>query len=65
MMNYKIKTNDGVWEIHETQTNQVVRVCSTATEAQVIKTSLNRGFGFSGWTPVFFLENISSLPQKH
>jgi hypothetical protein len=64
MMDYVIKKNNDVWDIYETQTDLIVKTCSTAQDAQIMKTKLNRGGGFSGWTPAFFLENISSSPQK-
>jgi len=56
MMNYTIKKNGDAWEVHETRTEQVVKVCSTVCEAQAIKTHLNCGGGFDSWTPSFILE---------
>lgn len=55
-MNYVIKKNGKVWDIHETRTEQVVKTCSTATEAQVVKTHLNCGGGFDSWTPSFIIQ---------
>jgi len=55
-MNYEIKKNGKVWNIHETRTEQVVKTCSTVTEAQIAKTHLNCGGGFDSWTPSFILQ---------
>ena len=56
-MNYVIKKNGKVWEVHETRTEQVVQICSCATKAQIVKTHLNNGGGFDSWTPSFILKN--------
>jgi hypothetical protein len=59
MKNYMIKKNGDFWDIVETQTNQVVKSCINPCTAQVFKTKLNRGSGFDGWTPSFFVNNFS------
>jgi len=64
MKNYVIKKNGDFWDIVETQTNQVVKSCTTPCKAQVFKTNLNLGAGFDGWTPSFFVNNFSRTMKK-
>lgn len=59
MKNYKIKKNGDYWDVIETQTDQVVKSCSTVLDAKVVGTKLNTGYGFDGWTPAFFVNNFS------
>jgi hypothetical protein len=56
MPDYQIKKNGRDWDIYETQTEQVIETCSSVLEAQIVKTHLNRGGGFAGWTPMFMLQ---------
>lgn len=53
--NYIIKKSGDYWDVIETQTEQVVKTCINPCSAQVIKTKLNNGYGFDGWTPAFML----------
>lgn len=55
-MNYTIRKNGESWEVYETRTEQVVKICKTVCEAQAVKTRLNSGGGFDSWTPSFILE---------
>jgi hypothetical protein len=57
-MNYMIKRNvddNDIYEIFESRTEQNIMQCEDEWDAQILKTSLNNGSGFDGWTPSFFL----------
>lgn len=62
MKNYSIKRlgtdpdNNINYGIFEHQTEQVIMTCKDQFHAQVVKTKLNGGSGFDGWTPAFMLE---------
>lgn len=62
--NYIIKKNGDVWDIIETQTDQVVKSCINPCSAQIFKTKLNNGSGFDGCTPAFFVNNFSRTIEK-
>jgi hypothetical protein len=64
MINYKITKNGDVWNLLETQTEQVIATYLTARDAQVAKTNFNRGCGFDGWTPAFMLEKYFVKSKK-
>lgn len=56
MVNYKIqKSENGMHEIVETQTGNIVGGNLDAQQAKVSCRHLNFGGGFDGWTPTFFL----------
>ena len=63
MKNYSVKrlgTDPGNGEhfgIFEHQTEQVIMQCKDQFHAQVVKTKLNNGAGFDGWTPAFMVRN--------
>lgn len=63
-MNYSIKKTAGNCSIVERDTNQVVLLCSDVLKAQTVKTHLNRGGGFDGWTPAFFLQSGKNILEK-
>lgn len=56
-MNYEIKLDETktFYRILETKTNQYIADIDNVINAQVIKTNLNRGGGFDGFTPPFFM----------
>ena len=56
-MNYEIKLSDdkNVYRILETTTGQYIADTNTVFKAQYVKTNLNRGGGFDGFTPPFFM----------
>ena len=64
MKNYEIKKNGEVYDLMETRTEQVIGTYSDVLKAQVAKTHFNRGGGFDGWTPSFFLKNKFDLSRK-
>lgn len=64
MINYKITKNGEVWDLLETQTEQLIRTYKTAQDAQVAKTDFNRGQGFDGWTPSFMLQKYFVSQEK-
>lgn len=56
MVNYKIqKLENGLNEIVETQTGNIVAGNLDANQAKTTCRHLNFGGGFDGWTPAFFL----------
>lgn len=55
-LNYKIIDNQGVFDILETTTDQIVKSFSDNQEARKLLRHLNLGGGFEGWTPTFFLQ---------
>lgn len=56
MVNYKIqKLENGLNEIIETQTGNIVASNLDASQAKTSCRHLNFGGGFDGWTPSFFL----------
>ena len=63
-MNYMIKRNvddNDIYEIFESRTEQNIMQCEDEWDAQILKTSLNNGSGFDGWTPSFFLNPPKTL----
>ena len=60
-MNYMIKRNvddNDIYEIFESRTEQNIMQCEDEWDAQILKTSLNNGSGFDGWTPTFFIKKV-------
>lgn len=57
-MNYKIQEVNSVFEVFETQTEQVIKTFDTKEKARKFMKSLNLGNGFDGWTPSFFVKKI-------
>lgn len=55
-LDYEIKKKGKQWEVRETRTDQVIETCPHILRAQIVKTHLNRGGGFAGWTPAFILQ---------
>lgn len=55
MKNYRVVKNDDMWEIIETQTNQIIRSFKDEEKAKKLNRHLKGGGGFNGWTPSFFL----------
>lgn len=64
MMNYTIKRTADDYQIVERDTSLVVRVCPDVSKAQIVKTHLNRGGGFDGWTPAFILQSGKTILEK-
>lgn len=66
MKNYSVKRlgtdpeNNLNYGIFEHQTEQVIMQCRDQFHAQVMKTKLNNGHGFDGWTPAFMVQNYFS-----
>lgn len=60
MMNYKSIRGSKVntFDIHETQTNQIVMSGLTSEAAKAATRHMNMGGAFDGWTPAFFLKQI-------
>lgn len=55
---YVIRKSTAGWEVFETKTSQTIKLFSNALKAQMTKSHLNRGGGFAGDTPSFFLKEI-------
>ena len=58
-MNYKLKVENGV-SVIETTTNQIIRSFDNIDSARKFLRQLNLGGGFDGWTPSFFLRDLST-----
>jgi hypothetical protein len=66
MMNYKSirSAQVNLFDVHETQTDQIVRSGITSEAAKTATRHLNMGGGFDGNTPTFFLQQIHRPTQK-
>lgn len=65
-MNYKLKVENGV-SVIETSTDQIIRSFDNLDSARKFLRQLNLGGGFDGWTPSFFLRDLSTYinnPRK-
>jgi hypothetical protein len=58
-MNYKLKVENGV-SVIETSTDQIIRSFDNLDSARKFLRQLNLGGGFDGWTPSFFLRDLST-----
>jgi len=63
-MNYKMFNDLGSYKVLETTTEQTVGLFSTEIEARKFLRHLNFGGGFDGWTPSFFLRDLSTYINK-
>lgn len=54
-MNYRIESKNEFYKVIEQDTGHIIGSYPSAIKAQIIKTALNNGAGFDGWTPEFFL----------
>jgi hypothetical protein len=59
-MKYKMLNDLGSYKVFETTTEQTVGRFSTELEARKFLRHLNFGGGFDGWTPNFFLRDLST-----
>jgi hypothetical protein len=63
-MNYRIKTvheeNEFLWVVYETTSGLDIKHFYFEDDAETLAKHLNKGGGFSGWTPPFFLIDLSS-----
>jgi hypothetical protein len=61
MMNYKSipSAQVNLFDVHETQTDQIVMSGLTSEAAKTATRHLNMGGGFDGNTPTFFLQQIN------
>lgn len=57
-MNYKIVNNATMFDIVEIQTDNIIKTFSKQNEARQFLRNLNKGIGFCGWTPSFFLQKF-------
>lgn len=57
---YKVNKNKftGEFEVVELSTDHIICSHKTHKEAYSLYVSLNKGFGFEGWTPAFFLNRF-------
>jgi len=66
MKNYSIRKlaidpdNNEHFGIFEHNTDQIIMTVADQFKAQIIKTNLNNGYGFDGWTPAFMLQKYFS-----
>lgn len=54
---YEVVRGDGGFSIIETPTKQVIKKEMKNYDAEKLKHHLNRGGGFDGYTPAFFVRN--------
>lgn len=52
---YKIKNIDGLFSLIEVKTENVIDTCKQFATVSKLKMRLEKGKGFNGWTPSFFL----------
>ena len=64
-MSYKVKEKSGSFDIVELSTDLVVVSRNNMTEATRLAKSLNRGYGFNGYTPVFFTLTYPDHAEKN
>ncbi len=66
-MNYMVrKGNLNPYEVVEVATDTVIQVHQNYTIARERAKFYNRGGGFDGWTPDFFLKNhVSFVENRH
>lgn len=63
-MTYKTIPNDGMYEVHELDTNSVVYKSTDESKSRAMARSLNLGAGFAGFTPTFFLTSFEQQLKK-
>ena len=63
-MKYKMKEDNGFWNIIETPTQHVIRSFKDREEAKKYMRNLNFGAVFDGWTPAFFLKDLNKNSEK-
>lgn len=67
-MNYKLSENikdKSIYDVFETATEQVITSCSDFSKARKVMRHLNLGGSFDGWTPSFFLVDVSKILNKN
>ena len=52
---YKLIEENKIYNVFEIATEQVIKSFTDKTEAKKLLRHLNRGGGFNGWTPTFFM----------
>lgn len=63
-MNYEIVNNNGIFQVVESQTEQLIKSFVFFRDAKEFSKKLNNGCGFSGWTPNFFLKKFKKTGQE-
>lgn len=53
--------NKSLYYVKENKTGQIIESFKNFNEARKFMVSLNKGAGFNGWTPNFFLKNIGKI----
>lgn len=64
MMNYKIVSNSGNFDVIENMTEQTVRSFTDQKEARKLLRHLNLGGGFDGWSPSFMIRDMSTYINR-
>lgn len=64
-MSYRVEEKDGSFEIIEQDTNLVVVTRTDRIAASILAKSLNRGYGFNGFTPMFFTLRYPNHAEKN
>lgn len=63
-MSYSLKKNENQYSILEIDSGTLIQVGTDYNNARITCRKLNLGFGFQGWTPLFFSKkNISTNLQ--
>ena len=63
MMNYKIDKDHFGYNVIETGTDQIMKVCESHDEAKKLMKHLNLGGGFDGFTPNFFTKHQNIISE--
>jgi len=64
-MNYKMKVDNGVHQVLETSTEQIIKTFDNKDSCRKFMRRLNLGSGFDGFTPSFFLKKIEIKKNKN
>lgn len=59
-MNYKMKVDNGVHQVLETSTEQIIETFKDNKECRKFMRHLNLGGGFDGFTPQFVLKSVKN-----
>lgn len=64
MMNYKVFQRDDIFDVFETQTEQIIKSFNNTYDAKELARILNLGGGFDGFTPRFVLNIFGNNNDK-
>jgi hypothetical protein len=64
-MNYKVVKDNFGYNVLETGTDQIMKVCESQEEAKKLMKHLNLGGGFDGFTPSFIVSKVHPALNKN